>query len=241
MIVVIVVLAVVVAVVLPAIHNANVAGIKLECFTHVQAINLHTIADATDYRLPVAPEGKNRLPWDVPWALVEELQGSGYTRDFLYDPKRPQQNDDRFWNAATNKFRTIGYAVALCGPDSTVFPADQNSKIFRNGSSSDSAGSNDPEPVDRVLVANATISLSGQTNRDLAATYQWTDIPGGLPTGVHAAYGPWHGFSTPHMDKTGMLPEGGAVGMLDGHTEWRAFSNMLPRTTGADGTPIFWW
>jgi prepilin-type processing-associated H-X9-DG protein len=37
-----------------------------------------------------------------------------------------------------------------------------------------------------------------------------------------------------------LIPLGGNVGMLDGHVEWRDFTNMLPRA-GGSGSPYFFW
>lgn len=96
-------------------------------------------------------------------------------------------------------------------------------------------------PSQRVLLADATLSALGQTNPAQATTYQWTlHTDSGLvgyPPWNTTPYGPWKGSSTPHM---GILtPLGGNVAMLDGHVQWRPFTNMLVRTGGAGDE--FWW
>jgi prepilin-type processing-associated H-X9-DG protein len=39
----------------------------------------------------------------------------------------------------------------------------------------------------------------------------------------------------------GLIPLGGNVGMLDGHVEWRNFTNMLPRAGSGASAPFFFW
>jgi len=60
------------------------------------------------------------------------------------------------------------------------------------------------------------------------STYNWTDVEGGYKK---------HDISS-HL-KNGKIPGGGNIGMLDGHVEWRPFSQMLPRTGPND--PVFYY
>jgi prepilin-type processing-associated H-X9-DG protein len=62
-------------------------------------------------------------------------------------------------------------------------------------------------------------------------TYNWSSINGGYV---------YDGQPKPHLSAhlNGLIPLGGNIGMLDGHVEWRNFTNMQAR---ADGTPYFYW
>ena len=218
---------------LPRFTDNGVYSVRVMCLNNVRQNVLGVSSYAIDNNglLPSVPAGQNHLPWDVPWAAFEVLQREGLTREKMYDPAFAKQNDDRLWNAKSNEYHTIGYALALSGSNSSVLASNQN--LTLTNASIDNAT--------RVLVADVVISLSGQDDPRKVANYQWKNIPGGLPNGTKTPNGRWQGFSTSHFDQHGKLPRGGNIGMLDGHAVWRQFNEMVPRTTGADNSPIFWW
>jgi hypothetical protein len=78
-------------------------------------------------------------------------------------------------------------------------------------------------------MADATLSRPGQTSIINRSANAYTGIQGGY-TKQHR---------TSHLN--GALPAGGNEGMLDGHVEWRKFSQMYPRTAPGSGSPVFWW
>ncbi len=241
MLLVLAVIAMLVLVIFPALHSPHVSAIRNVCLGNVKRLTLGTISYAMDnhVQLPPCPPGTNRLPLEIPWAPFEEIQRGGVTRDSMYEPGFPMQNDDRLWNAKSNEYRVIGYALALGGTSSTVVPASQNGSLAPTDRLSQ-AGKAVYDPAQRVLTADVVISLPGQTNSKLRDTYRWEGIPGGLPDGTYIPhYGLWRGFTTSHFHSP--LPTGGNVGMLDGHAVWRQFNEMLPRSTDASGSPIFCW
>jgi prepilin-type processing-associated H-X9-DG protein len=79
------------------------------------------------------------------------------------------------------------------------------------------------------LLADATFSQPGQDDEANRASYNYTSITGSYPMRLR----------TSHLDR--FLPDGGNLAMLDGHVEWRVFSQMHVRTPPASGTPVFWW
>ena len=246
LIVVIVILAVMAALILPVFRAAKAQGVSIQCINNVKSIAISTVSYAIDNgdRLPDAPKGSSHWAWDISWDFSNQLTNSDpeFSRNTLYDPGFSKQNDDRFWNASSNSYRIIGYALALAGEGSTVIASNQNRNFYPSMSDrSIPANAFVPDPAQRVLVADAIISFSGQNDPTLAATYQWKNIPGVVPKGTRLTTGRWNGFSTPHTDNPGKVPFVGNVGMMDGHAQRRAFSNMLPRTTGAGNTPVFWW
>ena len=78
-------------------------------------------------------------------------------------------------------------------------------------------------------MADTTMSRPGQISVINRAANTYTGIQGG--------YIKQH--RTSHME--GRLPQGGNLGMLDGHVEWRRFNLMYPRTALSSGSPVFWW
>ncbi|HOB33642.1 MAG TPA: hypothetical protein PKH32_12250, partial [Verrucomicrobiota bacterium] len=85
-------------------------------------------------------------------------------------------------------------------------------------------------PVERVLIADVTISEGSQKTKTQANSYNWTSVQGGY----------WKPHTTAHMK--GRTPRGGNLGMLDGHVQWRRFESddFIVRTEGT-GSPTFWW
>jgi prepilin-type processing-associated H-X9-DG protein len=227
----------------PALHDARYKALRTTCHGYIQQIGLTTVSFAIEHgnRLPRTPDGPNRLPWDFPWETSDTMASNGLQRQEMYDPAFRVQNDARFWNAAPGKYHTVGYAFAFTGPGSTVIESEQNRDYPGDVSSGNQSKAVVPNPSRRVLVADAIISRSGENDPSLARTYHWRNIPGGVPEGTPLANGRWEGFATSHLRKADISPLAGNVGMLDGHAEWRSFADMLPRTAGTNGTPIFWW
>lgn len=86
-----------------------------------------------------------------------------------------------------------------------------------------------PSPSTRVLIADATISDNPTDNHAgfvAGAKYNFTSVIGG--------------YSVPHLSPhlNGFTPAGGNLAMLDGHVQWRNFSDMDQRATSGRG---FWW
>jgi prepilin-type processing-associated H-X9-DG protein len=51
------------------------------------------------------------------------------------------------------------------------------------------------------------------------------------------------GYRTPHISahmKTATIPDGGNIGMIDGHVEWRPFNQMIDRDDGGS-VPWFYY
>jgi prepilin-type processing-associated H-X9-DG protein len=84
-----------------------------------------------------------------------------------------------------------------------------------------------PLASERVLLADATMSLPGQNSPAQRYTYNYVSLQGGY-TVAHVSA---------HLD--GRFPAGGNLAMLDGHVEWRKFGDMIPRSEGS--SPVFWW
>ena len=125
-------------------------------------------------------------------------------------------------------YRVIGYAVAFKGSGrvkATNITESFNPEpwTMRDGSSIN------PSPTERVIVADATLSLGDDMVNRRNNKYKGID-------------GAWPGHQTSHLGANA-YPDGGNLLFLDGHTEWRAFQAMEVRTSGNNSfdTPAFWW
>ena len=122
----------------------------------------------------------------------------------------------------------IGYAVAFEGSGRlalTNVTESFNPRPWQMGN----AGQYNPGASDRVVAADATLSEGDNQLNRLQNNY--TRIRGGWSK-LHASA---------HLN--GGLPAGGNLLMLDGHSEWRKFRQMVIRTTpnSVPGAPAFWW
>lgn len=129
------------------------------------------------------------------------------------------------YNYAPPSYRVLGYANTFFGSvssenlNATLTPAPIQVSVGVYAT---------PLASQRVLLADATISLPGQSNPAARNTYNYTNIQGGYPV-AHISS---------HL--VGRLPVGGNLAMLDGHVEWRKFNEMTPRTSPGN-SPVFWW
>jgi len=243
-----------------ALTSADGQAKVAQCAANLRRYNLGVQSFANDnaYALPMATaSGSGGWPWDVPGLVYNLWSNYGISRQTLYCPGFPEQNIDQLWNysityqttgntnQAANGTRVTGYSFTFSGA-SRVLTDDANSSVatqFITLSGSDpSLGPPGSAyriiAAQRVLIADSTISSQNQTDPTQAASYQWVLHTDAGILSWQTPYGPYKGSSSAHM--AGAVPAGGNVAMLDGHVEWRPFSNMVVRTSTAGGDE-FWW
>jgi Prokaryotic N-terminal methylation motif len=208
-------------------------AIRIKCLNNLKQLDLGLLqyGNENDDRLPEAPVGSDRWAWDMPEELMKVMARQGITRETTYDPGFPQQNDDRLWNAAPDKYRVIGYALALGGTSSSVTATNQNSKISPQFILQDSRTLLELDSARRVLLAGAVITPGGQNKTNEMASYNRTKVKSSFPV-LH---------SSAHLDKAKKLPLGESEGMLDGSARWFNWKGMIPRTAGPAEVATFWW
>jgi len=237
LLVVIAIIAILAAMLLPALTRAKAKAKRTQCSSNLRQFSLALIMYANDNRdkLPPLDNAANSWAWDVPKAAADAMVANGTSRGVMYDPELPSPVPtvpvDNFWHFAGDSVRVVGYALSLPN-NSCINPTNWNySTIPQEIKSGGPINFPPPPATDRPLGACATLSANGQKDPKKRSTYNYTAIT----TGVYRPH------RTSHL--SGSLPAGGNIGMLDGHVEWRKFELMLPRVAnGVPGTtPVFWW
>jgi len=196
-----------------------------QCASNLRQFTLASQILATENDGKFPDNGSGNWPWDVARSTLNSLDQYGVKQRTLYCPGTSPHFGDFEYGAFynwTTAYGIIGYATTFPSSGTILVSTNVNFTLVPSAVPLGPTFST-PTPSTRVLLADATISA---TPIATAA---------GNFTAIQGAYAKPH--TSPHL--SGRIPLGGNVGMLDGHVEWRKFSNMLPRTTGS--TPYFWW
>jgi len=225
------VVALLISVRLPALARATDQTKRAQCAANLGQFTLamHIFANENDDRLPNSSAGY--WAWDVPFAVGTFVESTGSKWTVMYcpgtAPRFSETDNFNFYNYAPPSYRVLGYADTFPG-STTVAATNLNPTLTPVPVPVGFGISPTPLASQRVLLADATISLPGQNNPAARFTYNYDNIQGGYAL-THLS---------PHL--TARFPVGGNVGILDGHVEWRKFSDMVPRTDGFS-SPVFWW
>jgi prepilin-type N-terminal cleavage/methylation domain-containing protein len=243
LLVVIAIIAILAAILLPALAAAKDRAIRTECVSNLHQIEiaLNIYANDNKQKLPVMDAPQLKWAWDLPESVGDSMLNSGLEWKSFYDPGTASRftwtDDYNLWCASNisgqvaGSFHCAGYAFAFAGSNSVLLAQDQNKTIEQEvyPKTSIPGGPTFTEPLSqRVLVACATICDASTAIYANRYTYNYIEITGGY-TKKH---------TSPHLN--GKFPSGGNVGFKDGHVSWRKFDDMQPRTNPGSGID-FWW
>jgi prepilin-type N-terminal cleavage/methylation domain-containing protein/prepilin-type processing-associated H-X9-DG protein len=266
LLVVIAIIAILAAMLLPALSKAKIQAIKTECLNNEkqQIIALEMYAgDFRDY----LPDGTNgNWCWDMDAALANQLIAYGTQPLTWYDPGTEPRFGPLDWFGSVPYGNVPGGTPSLWTfdapyPDPGAVPGS-GFRVQGYAQTFIHTASYSPGPY----VTNENNKLSD------TSTPGYFEAPGGVPIGnlskrpltscatledqgtsdVYSTFVTYNwvntdggytlnGVAKPHLSahvEGGTIPVGANIGMLDGHVEWRPFIQMIDRTAGG---PYFYY
>jgi prepilin-type N-terminal cleavage/methylation domain-containing protein len=254
LLVVIAIIAILAALLLPALAKAKEKAVRAQDMNNVHQIEimLNIFGSDNQDKLPAFTAGSGaRWAWDLPAPAADAMLSAGMTKKAFFDPGTAPKFTDfenwsgpgtghnsTLWNYDPNGgFHIIGYTLAINEIDpgngqnlGFLDPTNQN-KTLQPETIQLLTGKLTISPSDRVLVSGPVISVSATQPGYANPQNNYSIIPGGFMQN-NVVYP----HTSPHIQNN--IPAGDHVGFKDGHVEWRKFQVMLPRTT--DGA-VFWW
>ncbi|MGA2748696.1 MAG: prepilin-type N-terminal cleavage/methylation domain-containing protein [Verrucomicrobiota bacterium] len=266
LLVVIAIIAILAAILLPALSKAKRQAVITEC-VNIEKQQIVALEMYAGENKDLLPDGANgNWAWDMEAVLANQVIACGTTPLTWYDPgtepkfgpvdwfgkvpygpvpgggpclwcfgNAPYPDPKAYFGDGT--FRVQGFAQTFFGTASysgvDVTNTNQKMSATQTPGYFEAPGG---VPVGalskRPLTACATLNNTGDSDVITAMLkYNWIDVDGG-----YTYNGGAKGHISAHV--TGSIPDGGNVGMIDGHVEWRPFKQMICRTSSS---PYFYY
>jgi len=240
LLVVIAILGVLMAILLPALRRAKEQSRRVVCSNNLKQIglSLHMYGGENDGRLPL--NGSGYWLWDIAYSTTDYIIATGGDKYTFYCPSDPTKTPEMaiLWQFSQN----LPFGTA---PDTVSEPKTNRNQYYRVTSyfwmMDTTAGRpyqpqgtpkkswvktlNCKQPVSTELVTDATLSTGPDPK-----TANFVEVHGGS----------WSRWQLPdrtnHISR-GDKPDGANILFVDGHLEWRLFSQMDVRVS----PPYHWW
>jgi prepilin-type N-terminal cleavage/methylation domain-containing protein/prepilin-type processing-associated H-X9-DG protein len=256
LLVVIAIIAILAAMLLPALSSAKQQALKTQCKSNLKQLGIVSYNYAMDNKDKFPDmwprddgdpaDSNGNWCWDVPVYVANVLTGNGANPQICYCPANPTITKDIFWGynntgsgaySTSDSYRVLGYVFAFTNTGS-LYPTNMTASLHPGGYTADGVNYN-PPLSQRVLIADAMTS-----NNPYYATKSEN-------TFVHCVDGVTPPYITDSSHLSGRRPAGNNMLFADSHVDWRPFNdaNLVVRSTGngggsigaAGGIMYFWW